>query len=105
MKKFITMFAVVAVMALGISVAKAAEETTLKGTMKCAKCSLKEQAKCQAVLVVKDGDKTVEYFLSDNAVGKAAHGAICKADKEGCTVTGTVSEKDGKKVITATKAE
>ena len=105
MKKMISMFAFCAVMALGFSAARAAEETTVKGTLKCAKCSMHEADKCQAVLVVKDGDKSTNYYLQDNATGKAAHKSICKADKENVSVTGTVTEKDGKKVIASTKVE
>jgi hypothetical protein len=107
MKKIISLFAFCTVLALGMSVAMADKdaEVTVKGTLKCAKCSLKEQDKCQAVLVTKEGDKEVEYFLKDNAEGKAAHKEICKQDKEDVTVTGTVTEKDGKKILTATKVE
>jgi hypothetical protein len=103
MKKMISMFAFCAVMALGFSAVRAAaEETTVKGTLKCAKCSMKEAEKCEAVLVTADGTK---YYLGKNDAGKAAHKEICKADKEGVSVTGTVTEKDGKKMIAATKVE
>jgi len=55
--------------------------------------------KCQTVLVVKDGDMKGEYMVA--AGGKApAHGDICKGAKEGVSLTGTVTEKDGKKTIT-----
>ena len=81
--------------------------TTLKGTLACAKCSLheKDTTACQNVLVVKDGDKTTNYYLVENDVSKAAHGKVCHKSVEAVTVTGTVAEKDGKQWITATKIE
>ena len=104
MKKVISLFALFAVLALGFSMARAddAKEVTVKGTLKCAKCSLKEATKCQAVLVTPDG---AQYFLAANDQGKQAHKDICKADKENVSVTGTVAEVDGKKVITASKVD
>jgi outer membrane lipoprotein-sorting protein len=111
MKKLaISMFALVALLSLNLSsmAAKdakdAAKEETLKGTMKCAKCSLKEADKCQAVLVTKDGEKEVKYYIVGPKAA-AEHKEICKADKENVTLTGTVTEKDGKKQLTVTKAE
>ena len=83
---------------------EAAKEETIKGTAKCAKCSLKEADKCQATLVVKDGEKEVKYSVTGKE-GAALHKEICTADKENVTVTGTVTEKDGKKSIAATKVE
>ena len=79
------------------------EEKTLKGTITCAKCDLGVESKCATVIKVKEGDKDVVYYL-DQKSDKANHSKICKTPKEG-TVTGTVSEKDGKKVVTATKVE
>jgi hypothetical protein len=83
--------------------ALAAEEKTLKGTITCAKCDLKQQKTCATVITVKEGGKDVVYFL-DAKSGKANHKAICMEGKPG-TVTGEVSEKDGKKLITASKVE
>ncbi len=86
--------------------AEDAKEVTLKGTLECAKCELKETKKCCNVLIVKDGDKEVRYYLKDNKVAKEAHeGGVCKKPKEGASVTGTVEEKDGKKILTATKID
>ncbi len=50
----------------------------------------------------KDGKDVVYYFDKDS--NKKHHGKICTESKKG-KVTGTVSEKDGKKVITVTKVE
>ena len=53
------------------------------------------------VIVVKDGDKDVTYYFDEKA-DKDNHKSICTEAKNG-TVTGKVSEKDGKKVVTASK--
>lgn len=81
------------------------KEVTLNGTLTCAKCSLKEGSTCQDVLQVKDGDKMTSYYLADNELAKASHPAICHGPKGDVSVTGTVSEKDGKQWITASKVE
>ena len=107
MKKIAPLFAFVAVLGLAMSAMAAKEagkEVTLKGTLTCAKCDLKEADKCQTVLVVKDGDHKGTYNVATG--GKAPkHGDICKGAKEDVTLTGTVAEKEGKKTITVTKAE
>ena len=81
-----------------------AEEVTLKGTLKCGKCALKKADKCQDVLVVTDaGGAATEYWVVKNeAAEKAGH--QCKTEAE-ATVTGEVSEQDGKKWVTASKIE
>ncbi|MGA2498122.1 MAG: DUF6370 family protein [Tepidisphaeraceae bacterium] len=90
---------------IGFAGISRAADTTLKGTLTCAKCGLKETTECQNVLVVKDGEKTVNYYLTANDVSKGSHGAVCHGPKDNITVTGTVEEKDGKKWITASKIE
>ena len=42
-----------------------AAETTLSGTMKCGKCSLKKSEKCQDVLVVTDAAGAATEVLAD----------------------------------------
>ena len=80
------------------------KEVTLKGTITCSKCDLKlDKVKCHTVIQVKEGDKAVVYYL-DQKSDKAYHQKVCTEAKKG-TVRGTVSEKDGKKIITATKIE
>jgi hypothetical protein len=84
--------------------ARAAEEVTLNGTLMCAKCSLKkaDAKECQDVLVTKEeGGKTGEYYIAANEVSKK-FGHTCKGEAA-ATVTGTVSEKDGKKWIAPSK--
>jgi hypothetical protein len=79
----------------------AAKEVTLKGTLGCGKCSFHEAKACQNVLKVKAGDKEVSYVLADNAVSRANHEKVC-GPASPATVTGTVSGKGSKKVLTAT---
>jgi hypothetical protein len=79
------------------------EEKTLKGTITCAKCDLKETDKCNTVIKVKDGDKDVVYYFDGKTKGKN-HKDICQGAKQG-SVTGTVSEKDGKHYIVVSKVE
>jgi hypothetical protein len=97
---------VVACLALS-TLAKAQEEkgkeTTLKGTITCAKCDLKEAEKCQTVIKVNEDGKDVVYYF-DNSSHKKNHKAICMDPKKG-TVKGVVTEKDGKKWIAATSVE
>jgi hypothetical protein len=88
-----------------VAVATAGDETTVTGKIMCAKCALKkaDAKECQDVLVVKDGDKTAEYYVEKNEVAKA-FGHTCQGEKA-AVVTGKVTEKDGKKWISATKME
>lgn len=82
------------------------KESKLTGTLVCGKCMLKQTPKCSNVLQVKEGDKVVNYFLDDKGNGEAYHEGVCGGEKvEGVTVTGTVTEKDGKKFIKPTKVE
>lgn len=88
-----------------VAVATAGDETTLTGNVMCAKCTLKkaDATKCQDVLVVEDGGKTTEYYVEKNPVADK-FGHVCKSTKP-AVVTGKVTEKDGKKWISATKME
>jgi hypothetical protein len=80
------------------------KEVTLKGTITCAKCDLKLDKKtCHTVIKVTEEGKDVVYYLDDES-GKKNHKKICQEAKKG-SVTGTVSEKDGKKIVTASKVE
>ncbi len=91
-------------LAMGLAASAAAGEETLNGTIMCAKCSLKKAADCQDVLVTKDAaGKVGEYYIEKNDVAKA-YGHTCQGEKP-ALVTGTVTEKDGKKWITASKME
>ncbi len=104
--KSLTVLFVAAALVIGVtSLASAAVDKTLTGNVMCAKCTLKKaDAKtCQDVLVVKNGDKTEEYYITKNAVLEK-FGHTCTGQK-GAVVTGAVSQKDGKTWITPTKME
>jgi hypothetical protein len=92
---------------LGSAVAqdKKAEKKTLEGTLTCTKCALGETKACGHALIVKEGDKKVNYYLVDKGGKEPYHKHCCTADKEGVKVTGKVSEKDGKKIIEEPKVE
>ena len=79
---------------------KKAGEVTLSGEMVCAKCALHESPKCQNVLKVTDAGKETKYYLAQNEVAKSNHEHVCSAPEK-ATVTGTVSEEGGKKMLTA----
>lgn len=91
--------ALAVILALGLlvpTVASASEEVTMTGKIVCAKCTLhKADAKaCQDVFVSKD---SVEYYISKNdAAGEAGH--ACGGEVP-ATVTGTVTEQDGRNWI------
>jgi Family of unknown function (DUF6370) len=91
---------------VGFVAAAGAAEETVNGKIMCAKCTLKkaDADKCQDVLVTKDAaGKVSELYIEKNDVAKA-YGHTCQGEKP-AVVTGTVTEKDGKKWIAATKME
>jgi hypothetical protein len=82
-----------------------AADTKLEGEAVCAKCALHIADKCRAAVVVTGADGTKTTYLSEpNSEAKDLHSEICKGGKP-VTVEGTVSEKDGEKLITITKYE
>ncbi len=93
----------VVLLALTMPVTAQNKEVTVTGKVTCAKCDLKKAKDCATVIVTKENGKDVVYYLDDKS-HKANHDAVCQGGKEG-TVTGTVSEKGGKKVITASKVD
>jgi hypothetical protein len=106
MVKFAKVFAVALALVAVIATAQARpdkDEKTLKGTVTCAKCDLGVESKCATVIKVKEGDKDVVYYFDKSGHSKY-HSKVCMKPTEG-TVTGTVSEKDGKKVVTVSKME
>jgi hypothetical protein len=91
---------------IGLAGAAMAADTTLTGSVMCAKCTLKKaDAKaCQDVLVVKDAKGAAkEYYIAKNDVSEK-FGHTCTGEKP-ATVVGAVAEKDGKTWITATTME
>lgn len=101
--RLLVALAVVAALGFG-SLALAADET-LSGKVTCAKCTLKKAGvkDCADVLVVAGAKGTTEYWVVKNPVLEK-FGHQCQGEKA-VKVTGTVSEKDGKKWITPTKIE
>jgi len=97
MATFLSVFALAVVFTFN---AKAADkEVTLKGKIMCAKCALKQAKKCATVIQVNEDGKDVVYWFLDKGMKEEYHEEVCGgAVKEG-TVTGTVSEKEGKKWI------
>jgi hypothetical protein len=98
--------AVALALVVGLAGAVSAADTSLTGSIMCAKCTLKkaDAKECQDVLVVKDAKGQVkEYYITKNDVlDKFGH--TCTGEKP-ATVTGAVADKDGKTWITATKIE
>ena|SRR5215510_10290161 len=82
----------------------AADAKTFTGEGKCGKCALKETKECQNTLTVKEGDKSVTYYLVQNDISKDFHSNICKGPKK-VKATGTVKEVDGKMQLTVSKIE
>jgi hypothetical protein len=81
------------------------KETTITGNMVCGKCKLHETKSCQNVIQVETDGKTVNYYLAKNDVSDAQHEDVCHGDTKKMTATGTVTEKDGKEILTVTKLE
>jgi RecG-like helicase len=105
MKKSVLVALLVAGIAMAFTPkASAADTKTVTGEGKCGKCALKETKECQNTVTVKEGDKSVVYYLVHNDVSKEFHENICKGTKK-VKAVGTVKEVDGKKQLTATKIE
>lgn len=111
MKKSIIFLAVAAGLLLAVSTSRllavdaSSKEITVTGNMVCGKCKLHETKSCQNVIQVEQDGKTVNYYLTQNDTAKAVHKDVCTGDGEKVTATGTVEEKDGKQILTATKIE
>lgn len=78
------------------------KEVTLKGTLLCAKCTLGQTADCTTVIQVKEGNRTVTYFLDDKGAGEDYHDAICTGKKDGIVV-GVIEERAVRKYIKPSK--
>jgi hypothetical protein len=103
MRKLSLVAALGAVCLLVAGVQAADKVVTLKGTILCAKCALKETKKCQTAIQVKEGGKTVTYYFLDKGMKEDYHEEVCGTAGKPGTVTGVVSDKDGKKYITPKK--
>ena len=111
MKKSVLFLTIASGLLLAISTSRllaadaSTNEVTITGSMVCGKCTLHLTKTCQNVVQVTKDGKTVNYFLTQNAVSKAAHDPICGGSSEKVTVTGTVKEKNGKEIMTPTKID
>ena len=84
------------------------KEMKVTGTLVCAKCKLNLEGvtTCTNALQVKEGDKTVTYLLDDKGNKEEYHEGVCGGGEvKDVTVTGKLTEKDGKKTIKPTKVE
>lgn len=101
------LLAPVVVGVLAISVHAADKPVTLKGTILCAKCALKEKGitKCTTAIVVKEKGKDVVYYFDDKGAQEDWHEEVCGGGRKEGTVTGVVHVKDGKKLIKPSKVE
>jgi hypothetical protein len=95
----------VGLVALGGLQAGDQKQVTLKGTILCAKCALKEAKKCQTAIQVKEGDKTVTYYFKDKGTAESYHEEVCGGERHQGTVTGTVTREGEKRFITPKKVE
>ena len=95
--------ALVLALVVGLQADDKGKEVTVKGTITCAKCDLKQADKCATVVTTKKDGKDMVYYF-DEASAKKNHAAICKTPKKG-TVTGTVSKEGDKNVIKVSKVE
>jgi hypothetical protein len=92
-------FALVFVAALSLQADDKGKEVKLTGTLVCPKCALKESGvtDCGNALQVKKDGKTEVYYLKDKGKGEKYH--ACTKPKDNVTVTGTLKEEKGKKII------
>lgn len=105
MRKLLPMLAV-AVLFAGFAVVRGADEKTVTGEAQCAKCTLKETKSCQNAIKVKEGDKTVTYYVKHDSVAKGFHSKVCSPNTVlKVKAKGTVEEKDGKMILTASSIE
>jgi len=105
--KMIAKAALALALIVGLAAAvPAGDETTVSGQVMCAKCALKkaDAQKCQDVLVTKDDSGNVTEYYIQKTEASTAFGHVCQGEKT-AVVTGTVTEKDGKKWIAPSKME
>ena len=60
---------------------------------------MKEAKKCQTAIQVKGAGKTVTYYFLDKGMKEDYHEEVCGGGRKQGIVTGTVTEKGGKKWI------
>lgn len=97
MKKSVITVCAVAALAFGMVTRAFADEKTVTGEGACS-------ASHQTVIKVKDGAKTVTYYLTDNDVSKNFHKKICQVPAK-VKATGDVKDVGGRMELTATSIE
>jgi Family of unknown function (DUF6370) len=106
MRTAFSVFLAASFLCLFVAGAQAGDKVvTLKGEVVCAKCELKETSKCTTAIQVTEKGQKVTYYFKDKGAKEEYHEAVCGGGKQEATVTGTVSEKDGKKWITPTSVQ
>jgi len=80
------------------------KEITITGDASCAKCAMHQSDTCQTVVKTTADGKDTLYYLTGKAA-KTFHKNICEGGTEKVTVSGKVTEKDGKLMLDATKVE
>src|SRR2546422_3841902 len=78
------------------------KEVTLKGTILCAKCALKEAKRCTTAIQLKEDGKDLTYYFDDMGMKEEYHEAVCGGERKEGTVIGVVSAKEGQKWIKPT---
>jgi hypothetical protein len=106
MRTAFSTFLAVSILCLFVTGLQAGDKVvTLKGDVVCAKCELKETSKCVTAIQVKENGQNVTYYFKDKGAKEEYHEAVCGGGKQQATVTGTLSEKNGKKWITPTNVQ
>ena len=75
------------------------KETTVTGTALCARCALHISKTCHTVVKTTKNGKTTIYWLNGEKARAFHHNICTKTAGEKVTVTGTMTTKDGKKMI------
>jgi hypothetical protein len=75
----------------------------LEGKICCAKCELGKESKCATVIVTQEKGKEVMYYFDADS-NKKYHKEYCTGSSE-AKVSGKVTEKDGKKMISIDKID
>jgi Family of unknown function (DUF6370) len=102
--KRLTLLSITIISALSLSL-HAADTKKISGEATCAKCTLKKVDACQMAITYKNADGKEETVLvENNKVAKDFHPTICKTTEK-VNAEGTITEKDGKKLLTLTKIE
>ena len=101
-RKLLGLLAAIAAATFVVSAYAEDKAKTVEGKMCCTKCKLKETEECGNCVIVKNGDKSVTYYLNDKGKKETYH--VCSGEKD-VKVTGKVTEKDKKMSIDDAKVE